>query len=58
MRRVNESLNYKWINYLVILIGILVMVHIIKLIFPIFKPLFSMLNMIICPFSLPCIEGI
>lgn len=50
MKRVNESLNYKWINYLVILIGILVMVHIIKLIFPIFKPLFSMLNMIICPF--------
>jgi len=50
MKQPNESLNYKWINYLVILIGILVIVHIVKLMFPIFKPLFSMLNMIICPF--------
>lgn len=50
MKPSHESLNYKWINYLIILIGVLVVIHIIKLIFPILKPVFSMLNMIICPF--------
>ena len=50
MKLSHESLNYKWINYLIILIGVLVVIHIIKLIFPILKPVFSMLNMIICPF--------
>lgn len=50
MKQIKESLNYKWINYLVFLIGILVTIHIIILIFPIIKPVFSAIYMIICPF--------
>ena len=50
MKQIKESLNYKWINYLVFLIGILVTIHIIILIFPIIKPVFLAIYMIICPF--------
>lgn len=50
MKPSNESLNYKWINRLVFLIGILVVTYIVKLVFPIIKPVFHMVNMVICPF--------
>ena len=52
MKQIKESLNYKWINCLVFLIGILVTIHIIILIFPIIKPVFSAIYMIICPFCI------
>ncbi len=50
MKNFKESLNYKWINCVVFLLGILVAIYIIILIFPAMKLVFSAIYMIICPF--------
>nr|MDE5977766.1 AI-2E family transporter [Turicibacter sp.] len=50
MRSSKESLNYTWINYLMILVGIWIFIQIIKLITPLIQSLISMISMIICPF--------
>ena len=50
MKQIKQSINYKWLNSLIFLIGVLVTVRIFILIFPIVKPIFSAIYMIICPF--------
>lgn len=50
MKKSEETLNFKLINRVVLLIGILVGVQVIKICFPIIKPVISALNLIISPF--------
>lgn len=50
MKYFRDTLNYKWINIVVLLIGILVAGHVVKLLLPVLAPIFSAINLIICPF--------
>ena len=59
MKQIKQSINYKWLNSLIFLIGVLVTVRIFILIFPIVKPIFSAIYMIICPFLIAtCIANL
>ena len=50
MKKSEETLNFNLINRVVLLIGILVGFQVIKICFPIIKPVISALNLIISPF--------
>ena len=52
MKKMEENLNYKLINRVVLLIGILVGIQVIKICFPIIEPIIHALNLIISPFIL------
>lgn len=50
MKIFKDSLNYKWINIVILLIGILVGGHVIKLLLPVINPVISAINLILYPF--------
>lgn len=50
MKISKDSLNYKWINIVILLIGILVGGHVIKLLLPVIKPVMFAINLILYPF--------
>lgn len=50
MKSIKESINYICLNSVIILIGVLVLIRIIKLIYPILNPALAILNFILSPF--------
>lgn len=50
MKKSEEVLNYKLINRVILLIGILVGVQVVKLCLPIIQPVISAINLIVSPF--------